>query len=147
MHTSKSVRRLPDILIAPALRFHDEPAVIGREAVDGAIEHVGPELLDLLAIANCRGAFRKALEPDQILMVHREVLRAGLGGDSQPLAFGFAHKLGGGRRAEVDDMHPAPRLLGEENRAVDGLGFDDRRSRIVVGERIRSAILDHATQS
>src|SRR5215218_4476526 len=79
-------------------------------------------------------------------MVQRQILRARLGRDVNTSRLRLLHKFCGTRRAEVNDVDPAAGRLSKEDRSVDGLNLDDRRTRVVVGHGVNAAAALHPDQ-
>ena len=93
LHAGKSIRRQPDVLPTALLRFDGVATVVGGDAVEGSVGEIAPELLDLLPITDRRGAFGEPGQPHQIIMVEREILRAGLGRDADAARLRLASRV------------------------------------------------------
>ena len=136
LDAGKAVRRLEDVLVSGQPAPVAVTAVIGRDAVDGAGCQVLPKRFDVLTGSYRRRAARHRPQPDQVVLVEREVLRARLAGDPRPASLGGGHQFGGAGRAHVHDVHPRTRVLGEQDRAVDRLDLHDRWTGLGVRQRI-----------
>jgi hypothetical protein len=132
--------------LTAVLRFDGETTVVRSDAVQRSVSEIGPELLDVIAITNRRGAFGKPCQPNQIIMVQRQILRAGLGRDLDAARLRLLHEFCGTRRAEVNNVDPAAGRLSEEDRSVDGLNLDDGRTRVVVSHGVNAAAALHPGQ-
>ena len=95
-----------------------------------------PESLDERAVAQRRRAAAVRPEPDEVVEVEQQVVRADLHRHALPARLRRRDEVGADRARDVHDLEPDARLPREEDRAVDGLLLDQRRAALVVCERV-----------
>ncbi len=113
--------------------------MVGDEAVGGAVEDGVPEPLDERPVAERRSAHAVRAEAHQVVQVEQQVVRADLHRRGPALGLLAPHEIGADRARHVHDLDPHADVRREEERAVHGLLLDERRPRLVVGERVAAA--------
>ena len=138
--------RVEDVHPARLLLVKRVGRVVGDEAVGRPVEHGVPQPLHERALAQRRGAHPVRAEPHEIVEVEQQVVRADLHRRGPPLGLLAPHEIRADRARHVDDLDPHAGVRREEERAVHRLLLDERRPRLVVGQRVATARSRHPRQ-
>jgi hypothetical protein len=147
LHHLAAQGRGEDVLPAGLLLLQRVRAVVGHEAVGRPVEYEAPQLFDERAVAEGGGAASVRPQANKVVEVEEQVMGADLHRRRPALVLRLTDELCTHRARDMDDLDPHSHVRGQEQRSMDRLLLDERRSRFVVGHWIAPTFVLHSGQA